>query len=533
MSDHHGNSVQAIPVSAAGADAPAVPMAPGMVPLTGGTLWLAALVLAAANFMAVLDMTVANVSVPSIAGNLGATTSQGTWVITSYAVAEAITVPLTGWLASRFGAVRVFATSMALFGLASLLCGMANSLGMLVFARILQGLAGGPLMPLSQSLLLRIFPPRMAPAAIGLWSMTTLIAPVLGPIVGGWICDEYTWHWIFLINIPVALVCAFAVWHLVRRYEQPLLKNPIDTVGLLLLIVWVGSLQLMLDEGKNLDWFASPMIVALAVVAVVGFAAFMIWELHAEHPIVDLRVFRHRGFSMAVLTISLAFAAFFAVNVLTPLWLQSFMGYTATLAGMVTAWTGLFALFVAPAAAGLSAKMDPRKLIFGGVFWMGVITCWRAFATTDMGYWDIALPLMFMGFGLPFFFIPTTGLALASVEPHEMDNAAGLMNFLRTLSGAAAVSVVNTAWENGTTRNHAELVGLSDRSGEVLQGLQQSGMSPDASLSAFDHLITSQSVMLATNQIMFIIAGGFILAACAIWLAPKPTRVVEPGAGGH
>jgi DHA2 family multidrug resistance protein len=215
-------------------------MAAGMVPLTGGTLWLAALVLAAANFMAVLDMTVANVSVPSIAGNLGATTSQGTWVITSYAVAEAITVPLTGWLAARFGAVRVFATAMGLFGLASLLCGLANSLGMLVFARILQGLAGGPLMPLSQSLLLRIFPPRMAPAAIGLWSMTTLIAPVLGPIVGGWICDEYTWHWIFLINIPVALVCAFAVWHLVRRYEQPLLKNPIDTVGLILLIVWVG-----------------------------------------------------------------------------------------------------------------------------------------------------------------------------------------------------------------------------------------------------------------------------------------------------
>ena len=236
---------------------------------------------------------------------------------------------------------------------------------------------------------------------------------------------------------------------------------------------------------------------------------------------------------MAVLTISLAFAAFFGVSVLTPLWLQSFMGYTATLAGMVTAWTGLFALFVAPAAAGLSAKMDPRKLIFGGVFWMGVITCWRAFATTDMGYWDIALPLMFMGFGLPFFFIPTTGLALASVEPHEMDNAAGLMNFLRTLSGAAAVSIVNTAWENGTTRNHAELVGLSDPGGEVLQGMQQSGMSADAALSAFDHLLTSQSVMLATNHIMFIIAAGFVLAASVIWLAPKPTRVVEPGAGGH
>lgn len=221
------------------------PLTIGGKPLTGGMLWLAALVLAAANFVAVLDMTIANVSVPSIAGNLGATTSQGTWVITSYAVAEAITVPLTGWLAARFGAVRVFAVAMGLFGIASLLCGLANSLGMLVFARILQGFAGGPLMPLSQTLLLRIFPPHMAPAAIGLWSMTTLIAPVLGPIVGGWICDQYSWHWIFLINIPVAIGCAFAAWRLLKRYELPLLKNPIDKVGLALLFLWVGALQLM------------------------------------------------------------------------------------------------------------------------------------------------------------------------------------------------------------------------------------------------------------------------------------------------
>jgi DHA2 family multidrug resistance protein len=509
------------------------PLTIGGKPLTGGMLWLAAIVLAAANFVAVLDMTIANVSVPSIAGNLGATASQGTWVITSYAVAEAITVPLTGWLAARFGAVRVFAVAMGLFGVASLLCGLANSLGMLVFARILQGFAGGPLMPLSQTLLLRIFPPHMAPAAIGLWSMTTLIAPVLGPIVGGWICDQYSWHWIFLINIPVALVCAFAAWNLLKRYELPLLRNPIDTVGLVLLFVWVGSLQLMLDEGKNLDWFASPMIVGLAVVAVVGFAAFLIWELHEEHPIVDLRVFRHRGFTMSVLTISLTFGAFFAVNVLTPQWLQRYMGYTATHAGLVTAWTGLFALSVAPLAAGLSAKVDPRRLIFLGVFWLGIVTFWRSFATTDMGYWDIAIPLMLMGFGLPFFFIPTTGLALASVEPREMDNAAGLMNFLRTLAGAAAVSLVNTEWENETTRQHAELVGLTDRSGEVLQGLQHSGATPEAALNTLDALVTGQSVMLATNNIMAVLGICFFVAAMVIWLAPKPTRVVDPGAGGH
>ncbi len=502
-------------------------------PLTGGMLWLAALVLAAANFVAVLDMTVANVSVPSIAGNLGVATSQGTWVITSYAVAEAIIVPLTGWLAARFGAVRVFALAMGLFGIASLLCGLANSLGFLIFARILQGLAGGPLIPLSQTLLLRIFPPKMAPAAIGLWSMTTLTAPVLGPIVGGWICDNYSWHWIFLINIPVALGCAFVAWNLLKRYELPLLKKPIDKVGLILLIVWVGALQLMLDEGKNLDWFASPTIIALAVVALVGFAAFLIWELHETHPIVDLRVFRHRGFTISVLIISLTFAAFFAANVLTPLWLQSFMGYTATQSGLVTAWAGLSALLVAPMAASLMAKVDPRRLIFAGVLWLGIITFWRTIASTDMGYWDIALPLMFLGFGLPFFFIPSAGLALASVDKHEMENAAGLMSFLRTLSGAAAVSVVNTAWENGTTREHAQLVGLTDRTGEMLQGLEQSGMSAQAALHRLDQLIMSQSVMLATNQIMFMIALCFIVGACVIWLAPKPKRIVDLKSATH
>lgn len=502
-------------------------------PLTGGMLWAAALILASANFIAVLDMTIANVSVTNIAGALGASTSQATWVITSYAVAEAITVPLTGWLASRFGAVRVFTTAMVLFGLMSALCGMSNSLGMLVVARICQGFAGGPLMPLSQTLLLRIFPAEKASAAIGLWSMTTLIAPVLGPILGGYLCDEYSWPWIFLINVPIAAGCAFMGWRLLKRYEGALLRNPIDIVGLMLLVVWVGSLQLMLDEGKNLDWFASTQIVVLACTAAIGFVAFLIWELHAEHPIVDLRVFRHRGFSVSVLTISLAFAAFFGINVLTPLWLQSYMGYTSTQAGLATAWTGVFAVFVAPLAAGLTAKVDPRRLIFGGVLLLGVVTAWRSVATTGMGFWDISLPLMVMGLGLPFFFIPTTGLAMASVDEAEMANAAGLMNFLRTLSGAFATSMVTTAWQDQTTVKHAELVGLADADNSVRSMLEGTGMAADAVLQTIDGMITSEAVMLATNQIFSIVAIVFVLAASVIWLALKPARALDPAAGGH
>lgn len=507
--------------------------AENQAPLSGGMLWLAAFVLAGANFIAVLDMTIANVSVPNIAGNLGATNTQGTWVITSYAVAEAITVPLTGWLAARFGAVRVFVTAMACFGFFSALCGLASSLGLLVFARVCQGLAGGPLMPLSQTLLLRVFPKEKAPAAIGLWSMTTVIAPVAGPLLGGWLCDEYNWPWIFYINVPIAAVCAFMAWRLLARYENPLARTPIDKVGLGLLVLWVGALQLMLDEGKNLDWFSSSLIVTLAVIAAIGFAAFLIWELHEEHPAVDLRVFRHRGFSASVLTISLAFAAFFGSIVLTPLWLQSYMGYTSLAAGQATAWTGAFAVFVAPIAAGLAAKVDARKLVFGGVTWLGAVTLWRTIATTDMGYWDVSMPLMLMGFGIPFFFVPTTGLAMASVDESEMASAAGLMNFLRTLSGAFATSLITTLWEDRTTVHHAELVGVTDSDGRLRTMLESAGMTADAVNQSIDQQLTSQSVMLATNDIMGWVGLAFVLAATAIWLAPRASRAVAPGTGGH
>lgn len=506
----------------------------GEQPLQGGMLILGALVLALANFIAVLDMTIANVSIATIAGSLGVTSSQGTWVITSYAVAEAITVPLTGWLAGRFGAVRVFVVSMALFGLASFLCGFANSLGMLVVGRVLQGLAGGPLMPLSQTLLLRIFPKEKAPAATAIWAMTTLIAPILGPIVGGVICDQSHWSWIFFINVPIALVCAWFGWGLLKRYETSLERAPIDKIGLALLIVWVGALQLMLDEGKNLDWFSSPVIVTLAIVAAIGFVAFLIWELNERHPIVDLRVFRHRGYSFGVLTLVLAFGAFFGVNVLTPLWLQQHMGYTATWSGMVVAWSGVLAVLGAPVAAMLASKMDSRRLVFFGVSWLGAITLWRAFGSTDMTYWQIAMPLLVMGIGMPFFFVPLTGQILGSVEERETASAAGLMNFLRTLAGAFATSLTTASWEDRIQINRADLVASMDPANQVglggaldspAQALQDPGI-----LGALERMVEGQSVMLATNQLLMLIAVIFVVAACSIWLAPRATRTVDASA---
>ena len=502
-------------------------------PLKGGMLFLAAIVLASANFIAVLDMTIANVSVPNIAGSLGISSSQGTWVITSYAVAEAIIVPLTGWIAARFGSVRVFTTAMLLFGAFSAFCGIAQSLDMLVFGRIMQGLSGGLLMPLSQTLLLRIFPKEKANAAMALWAMTTLTAPVLGPILGGWLCDNYGWPLIFFINVPLALFCAPIAFSMLKRYEQSPVRMPIDLIGLALLILFVGSLQLMVDLGKEHAWFDSPLVVGLGIAAAIGFVLFVIWELTEKNPIVDLRVFRHRGFTASVITLTLAFGAMFAANVLTPLWLQSYMGYTSTWAGMTTAWSGVLAVVAAPIVGARMAKVDPRRLVFIGLVWLGFITALRCFVTNDVTYWQISIPLMLMGFGLPFFFVPLTALSLGSVEPRELASAAGIQNFLRTLSGAVATSIVQTIWEDKTTYTHSELSGLTDRNGDAMHTYQAQGMTHDQALYALNNLVDEQSVMIATNQTMALITIAFFIAAAMIWFAPKPRFAIDAAQAGH
>ena len=493
-------------------------------PLTGGKLIVAAMLLALANFVVVLDMTIANVSVSNIAGGLAVSLSEGTYVITSYAVAEAICVPLTGWLASRFGTLRVFTTCMMLFGVFSALCGFADSLGILVAGRVLQGLAGGPLMPLSQTLLMQIFPKEKRSTALGLWAMT-LIAPVMGPVVGGYICDNFGWSFIFFINIPLAIVCSLVLLKLLRCFESVIIKNKIDFIGLALLIVWVSALQIMLDEGKNYDWFESSEIWALLIIAAIGFACFMIWELTHDHPIVNIRVFRHRGFAASVLTISLGFGAFNCSIVLTPLWLQNYMGYTAAWSGLTTAALGVLAVCVAPFAAKFSTKYDPRMLVFCGLGWLGLVTFYRAFGSTDMTHWQISIPMLYQGIGMPFFFVPLTALALSSVDSEEVASAAGLMNFLRTLSGAMAISIVTTAWEDRTNILRNDLVDKIAAPDQIASMVGD--MNESLALSLLDQLLQSQAVMLATNHIFLVVSCAFAFAAMAIWLAPKPNATTE------
>ncbi len=496
-------------------------------PLAGAALWLSALVLAAGNFLVVLDTTIANVSVPNISGGLAVSSSQGVWVITSYAVAEAVTVPLTGWLAGRFGAVRVFAAGMIGFGIFSALCGLAPSLGMLVLFRVLQGVCGGPLMPLSQTLLLKIFPQSKAASAMTIWSMTTLVAPILGPILGGLLCDGLGWPFIFFINTPLAIVCSVLVWRMLRSHETPTAKARIDFVGLGLLVTWVGALQIMLDLGKDRDWFASPLIVGLGLVAPIGFIAFLIWELTEKQPIIPLRIFLNRGYAASVLTIGLGFGALMGVIVLTPLWLQQNMGYTATWSGYVTAQTGVLAVMAAPFAARLSAKIDPRLLVAAGLSWLGFVALLRSQAVTEMTFGQIAPLLLLQGVGLPFFFVPLSTLALSSVDAKDTASAAGLMNFARTVCGAFAVSIVNTAWENGASREHASLSGLLNGAQATIERLGQSGMSVSQSTGMVDQLVQTQSVMLSTNTVFMAMAALFAVAALAIWIAPKPARLVD------
>lgn len=502
------------------------------VPLTGLTLWLCGILLAMANFVAILDVSIANVSVPNIAGALGVSTSQGTWVITSYAVAEAISVPLTGWLASRFGTVRVFSVALIGFGIASLLCGLSPTLNLLIVARIIQGFCGGPLMPLSQTLLLTIFPKKLQPAAMGIWAITTLVAPVAGPMLGGALCDSFGWGSIFLVNVPVAIGAGFLVWRFLFSQETQKTKARVDTVGLALLVLWVGALQIMLDLGKENDWFESPLIIGLGLTALVGFVAFLIWELTDANPIVDLKVFRHRGYSIAMLCLALMIGSFFAINVIGPLWLQNNLGWTATWAGNATGMVGVLAIFAAPIAAQLAVKYDPRKLIFLGVIWLAFVTFLRSQATPDMSFGQIAFLIFLTGAGMPFFFMPLIQVSMGSVDPSETANAAGLQNFIRTMAGAVATSFVATIWENNANSNHADLVaaiaGSSAAGGQAtIDQFTQSGMSQEVATSMFDRMVSGQALMLSTNQVFLGAACVFLACALVVWIIPRPKGPVD------
>ena len=502
-------------------------------PLTGVRLYIAALLIGLGNFLVVLDTTIANVSINTIAGDLGVSSTQGTWVITSYAVAEAITVPLTGWLARKYGAQKTFVVCYLAFAAISLLCGLASSLGVLLGARVLLGLFGGPIMPLSQMLLLRIFPKEKATLATVIWAMTTLTGPVAGPILGGIICDNYGWEWIFFIKVPIAAAGGLGVWWLLRGQADPKTQAFIDKVGLILLIIWVGALQIMLDEGRNHDWFADPHIRMYGIVAAIGFVAFVIWELTEKNPIVDLKIFRHRGFVGAATTYSLGFGGFFASIVILPLWLQSNMGYTATWAGYATGIMGILAVFCSPLVGKAVEKFDPRGIVCLGILGLAGVMLWRMWEfSTDVTFMQMAWPTLVTGLFMVMFFVPVTGLAMASVDPEEQANAAGISNFMRTLAGAFATSLIQSRWSDATRVNTTEVVSAMPHGQQAVDGMIAQGIPADSARTMLSQVVEGQSVMLATLDMFGLIAVCLGIAAMIIWLVPKPKGPIDTS-GAH
>jgi len=503
--------------------------APG--PLTGASLVWGTIALASAVFMNVLDTSIANVALPAIAGDLGVSPSQGTWVITSFAVANAIAVPLTGWLTQRFGAVRLFTTSILLFVLASWLCGIAPTFESLLFFRVMQGAVAGPMIPLSQTLLLQSYPAAKAGTAMAMWAMVTLIAPVTGPVVGGWITDNIAWSWIFYINIPVGLLAALGTWSIYARRETATRKLPIDGLGLVLLVLWIGAMQIMLDKGKDLDWFASPLIVGLAVTMVVSLAIFLAWELTEEHPIVDLSLFGRRNFWTGTLAVSVGYGLFFGNVVLLPLWLQQYMGYTATWAGWILAPVGLCAIVLSPVVGRTVHRVDPRVyatvsfLVFALVLWM------RSRFNTQADVATLMLPTLVQGVAMAFFFIPLMTMTLSGLPPQRIAAASGLSNFVRISAGAIGTSVTTTLWDDRAALHHAHLVEAASRPGAAAQSaLEQmvaGGMTREQALASLQRLIDQQAHMLGANDIFFASALIFVALIALVWLA----RPIRGGAG--
>jgi DHA2 family multidrug resistance protein len=526
------------------ADRPAAGGAPSgapaaLPPLTGAKLALGTVALSLATFMNVLDTSIANVSLPSIAGDLGVSPDQGTWVITSFGVANAISLPLTGWLTRRFGQVRLFTLSVMLFVIASFLCALAPSLPLLILFRVLQGAVAGPMIPLSQSLLLASYPKSRAGTALAMWSITTLVAPVVGPVLGGWITDNISWPWIFYINIPVGIAAAFATWAIYRERDSATAKVPVDAVGLGLLMIWVGSMQVMLDKGKDLDWFNSGAIVTLACVAVVGFALFLIWELTEEHPIVDLSLFRSRNFSVSTVAMLFAYGLFFGNVVLLPLWLQQYMGYTATLAGEVLAPVGFLAIVLSPVVGRISHRVDPRILVSISFTIFSLVLFMRAHFNTDATIGTLMLPTIIQGAGMAAFFIPLVTISLSGLTPDRIPAASGLFNFARITAGSFGTSITTTVWDRRATLHHAQLVERMSPgdpvTAQALGTLHAGGVGSDQSYFLVNRLVDSQAFMLSANDIFYVSGVAFLVLIGLVWLA-RPVR--GPGsaaaaAGAH
>ncbi|MCB1678075.1 MAG: DHA2 family efflux MFS transporter permease subunit [Halioglobus sp.] len=500
--------------------------------LRGARLVLATIAVALASFMNILDTTIAIVALPTIAGNLAATPSQGSWIITSYSICLAVVLPLSGWITRRFGEVRTFCAAIALFSLTSWLCAIATSFNELLLFRALQGCSGGLLLPLSQSLLLRIYPPQRHGLALAIWSITSSVAPVLGPLLGGVITDRFGWHWIFLINVPVGVVCAVACWTLLRSYETAAQREPVDLVGLLLLVVGVISFQLVLDRGVELDWLASTEICVLLGASVLCFGFFLAWEWYEPHPVVDLSLFGHRNFVTGTFGLAIVYSVMVLATVTYPIWLQTVMGYTATWSGLVMAPFGLGPIFLMPLVGQRLQFWDARVTISLGTCLFAAALYLHALSNPDTTAGYVAGSRLFMGLVLPLAWMPLMMLALVGLPQEKMASATGIFNFVRMLASSLGTALAVTVWDQRSIYHRerlAEILGPdTPQFQQTLDLLSQRLPDAQSALAALERAVSLQARTLAFDDVFYLcIALVLPLTLCA-WLLPA--RAFTPGA---
>ncbi|HEX8755483.1 MAG TPA: DHA2 family efflux MFS transporter permease subunit [Steroidobacteraceae bacterium] len=496
---------------------------------------LAMIGLALATFMQVLDLTIANVSLPTIAGNLGASQDQSTWVITSFTVANAITLPLTGFLTRRFGEVRPFIWATLMFSVCSIACGLSTSLGMLVVFRALQGAMAGPMYPITQSLMVSLYPQEKRGSALAILSMIAVLAPIVGPVLGGWITETYSWEWIFFINVPIGIFAAVVVTSQMLHRPEHIDRPRVDFVGLATLVIGIGALQILLDKGNQLDWFHSRTILILAVVSALALSVFLIWELTDREPIVDFSLFLHRNFAAGTVAMVLAYAMFFSTFLLVQLWMQGTIGYSTLWAGLASAPMGFFPLILSVPIGRYLMRYDLRWMAAFSFFVIALTCFMRGRFNTDVDLYHIVLVQLIMGLGIAFFFLPILTILLSDLTGRDVAAGSGLATFLRTVAGSFAVSITTYLWERGTVVHHANLASnINVYSAQVRHGIAMTGGNVQLYAARINHVITQQATQISVNHLFNVF--GFLLIALigVVWFARPPfiKQGGSPASGG-
>jgi DHA2 family multidrug resistance protein len=501
--------------------------------------WIIAISVMLATFMEVLDTSVVNVSLPHIAGSLSATIDEATWTVTSYLVANAIILPMTGWLASAFGRKRLLMLSVVGFTGASFLCGFAPTLGSLIFFRIIQGATGGALQPLSQAVLLEAFAPSERGKAMGFWGLGVVVAPILGPVLGGWLTDNYSWRWVFYINIPVGV--ASLVMTKMFIFDPPYLRQEsrkVDYWGIGMLAVGIGALQILLDKGQEDDWFESHFMVALAIIAAVLLIVFVIHELVTDDPVVDLRVFKIRSYAVGVFLMTVVGFVLYGSLVLLPIMLQTLLGYPSLQAGIAMAPRGMGAFVMMPITGMMTGKFDARKLLTVGLVIGGGTLLWLSLINLQAGYWDIFWPQIIQGVGMSLLFVPLTTVSMDPIPREKMGNATSLFNLMRNIGGSIGIAVTGTLIARHTrviTGTLGEHVNVYDpETQQMFMQIRAGFMAAGADMvTATNRAYAALFGMISRQAAMVSFVGLFeLLGFIFLALIPLVLLMKRPGHGG-